>query len=172
MNIERAVKRGIVAIGKYTIYIDGKEVGVYENLVPDEGLNYLLRVGVLGHSQISTWYVALFSGNVDPEPTWTAANFSANASEIVSSTQGYSESSRPAWTPQISSNFVSNANSVATFTIVGSSPVQIRGSALLSSSGKGSTSGILLSAVRYPSAHIVNDGSTFQVRYDLMLHDL
>ena len=174
-EIAYCIKHGLRAKGIYTIFIDGKEVGQYENLVPDEGLIYLLKSGVLGQSQISNWYIALFSGNVNPSSNWTASNFASVASGIISSTEGYSETSRPQWMPNSTtptSPTISNSNSLATFSIVCSSSINIAGAALLSSPTKGGTTGVLLSAVRYNSPHTLNNGSSFQVQYDLMLQDV
>ena len=168
-------RKHIAIVGRHTVHIDGELKGVYENLVPTEGLIYLLRSGVLGQSQITNWFVALFSGNVNPVANWTAANFAANASEIVSSTEGYSETTRAVWTPNTTSPTapsVSNSNSLATFSVVCTTNINISGSAILSSNIKGGTSGILLSAVRYPTPHTVNNGSTFQVGYTIDFQDI
>jgi len=174
-EIAYCIKHGLRAKGIYTIFINGKEVGQYENLVPDEGLIYLLKSGVLGQSQISNWYVALFSGNVNPSSNWTASNFASVASEITSSTEGYSETSRPQWVPNSTtptSPTISNSNAPALFSIACTTSITISGAALLSSPVKGGTSGVLLSAVRYPAPYTMNNGSSFSVQYDLVLQDV
>src|SRR3972149_5905604 len=84
------------------------------NLIPTEGLNYMLGTALTGVAQSSTWYVALFEGNYTPVGTVTAATFPSAATECTA----YTEASRVTWTPgSISAGSVSNTASKAVFTM-------------------------------------------------------
>lgn len=159
--------------GIYDVYIDGVHVGRHKNLVPTEGLNYFLSTGFNLATPETGFYLALFSGAVNPAANWTAANFASNASEIVSTTEGYSNTTRPAWTPgTVSSGTVNNSANRAVFNIVCSSTLNISGAALLTSNVRGGTSGKLLSATRFGTVYTVNNGSSFELAYEIQLSDV
>lgn len=163
------------ARGRYHTFIDGEAVELSDNKIPKEGLIYFLRVGLLGRSQLTNFYMALFSGAVNPADSWTAANFASNANEITSSTEGYSNSTRPQWVPDgtdPADPVIGNLNALATYDIVCSSTLDIAGAAVLSDSEKGGTSGTLISATRFDNVHTVNNGSTFQLGYEIELVDV
>jgi hypothetical protein len=123
-------------------------------------------------SKISTWYLAVFSAAVTPIASWTAANFSSNAAEITSSSEGYSNATRPAWTPgSVSAGVIGNLSSKAVFTIYCTTSINISGAALLSSNTKGGTSGTLVSASRFGTARTVNSGDAFELGYEVELID-
>ena len=148
---------------------DGTE-RIAPNKITIEGFNYLLNVGLKNASQQPNWYLALFSGGFTPTDVLTAATFPASASEIVSGSEGYSESTRQAWTPgTVASGQVDNNASKASFSIVTASSLTIRGAALLSESIKGSTSGVIMSCARFGADEIKNNGSTFQLGYRVKL---
>lgn len=168
-------KGGILARGRYHLFIDGEHVETSSNLIPNEGLIYLLRTGLLGASQLSNFYLAIYSGAVNPQPNWTAANFASNANEITSPTEGYSNANRPQWVPDSTTPatpLMGNLAAKASFNIVCSSTLNISGAALLSSNIKGGTSGALISATRFENVHTVNNGSTFQLGYEVELVDV
>jgi hypothetical protein len=169
------LRGGLLARGKYHVFIDGEHVETTPNKIPAEGLIYLLKTGLLGEAQLTSFYLALFSGAVNPQDNWTAANFSANASEIVSPTEGYSNATRPQWVPDTTTPatpVVGNLASKATYNIVCTSSLNISGAALLSSNVKGGTTGTLISATRFDNVHTVNNGSTFQLGYEVELVDV
>lgn len=167
------VKGGVMARGVYTARVDGEIVGRYHNLVPMEGLNYFLGVGMAGDAAATGFYMALFSGAVSPASNWTAANFAANATEITSSTEGYSNATRPQWIPGApASGVIDNAGNLATYNIVCTTSINIAGAAILTDSAKGGTAGKLISASRFDNVHTVNNGSTFELGYELELADV
>lgn len=160
------------AIGRYTHSVNGLDPITEYNLIPTEGLEHFLDVTLGGASQLTTWYLALFEGNVSPAATWTGANFTANATENTSETEGYSGSNRLTWTPDaVASGKISNAGTVASFTFSTASSVVIYGAALLSAQGRGATSGVLASAIRFASARTLNDGDVLQLTYEVELTD-
>ena len=116
------------------------------------------------------YFLALFSGAAAPAANWTAASFAAAASEIVSLTAGYTNATRPAWTPaNTSTGSIDNMTSVATVTIATSSQLNVTGAAMLTNSSRGGTTGVLVSATKYAAARIFQDGDTYEVGYRLSL---
>jgi hypothetical protein len=103
--------------GFYATRVNGGAWEVTQNLMPNEGLNYLLSLLGSG-TKLPTWYIALYGGNATPASTWTAANFDSNATEIkAASPEGYSESTRVAWVPVLGAQVITNNASAATFTM-------------------------------------------------------
>lgn len=140
-------------------YADG---AVDPNIIPTEGLNHILSILVAGGTQVNPWYVSIFSGNVTPGASLTAATYTATCTEFTS----YSESTRVAYVDgSIAAGAVDNDASRAEFTMSGSGTIY--GGALLSASAKSSTSGTLLAAVRFSSSRAVVSGDTLQVKYTL-----
>ena len=166
------IHRGILASGRYTHSVNGADERVDHNLIPDEGIAYILGTALGATSKISSWYLTVFSGNVSPAASWTAANFTANSSEITSTTEGYSNTTRPIWTAgSVSSGVIGNLSSKASFSIVCTSSVNIAGAALLSSSTRGGTTGVLASASRFLTTRVVYTGDSFELGYEVQLQD-
>jgi len=162
----------IMAKGKYYHRVNGKDLCVDPNLVVAEGILYVLDAALGGTTPITAWYLAPYSGNATPASNWTAANFTSNATEITSNTEGYSETTRPAWTAgSAATGKIGNLASYAQFTIAASAAIDIYGAGLLSSNVKGGTTGTLVSATRFAAARQVNDGDTFELGYEVELTD-
>lgn len=120
------------------------------NLIPTEGLNYMLGATLTGVTQISSWYIALFEGDYTPVAGVTAATFPAAATESTA----YTEATRVAWTPgSISAGSVSNTASKAVFTI--NATKTIYGIAQTSVSTKSATTGVLMSVARFATSKAV-----------------
>lgn len=114
------------------------------NLIPTEGLNYMLGTALTGVGQVSSWFIALFEGNYTPVSTVTAATFPAAATESTA----YDEMTRVAWTPgAIAAGSVSNTASKAVFTI--NATKSIYGIAQTSVSTKSATTGTLMSVALF-----------------------
>ncbi len=78
--------------GIYTHWITGQEFDIRNdhNLIPDEGLNYILNQMMLDASdQVSarTWYVMIHSGTGTPSAALNAANYDGTLSEITSGSE-------------------------------------------------------------------------------------
>jgi hypothetical protein len=128
------------------------------NLMPDEGVRYLLGVAFNNESQWPTFYCGLFSGDYSPYAQQTMANFPTNATEF----SGYEGSARiPCQFSNPANNAISNASNKAVFEINQSGV--IKGCFLATSAPKGATGGILVSAVRQPSPINVLPGGTLSV---------
>lgn len=128
------------------------------NLIPTEGLNYILGASLTGVAALSSWYIALFEGNYTPVAGVTAATFPAAATESTA----YAETNRPVWTAgAISSGSVSNSASKAAFTM--NATKTIYGLAQSSVNTKSSTSGVLVSVARFATAKAVVDTDILNV---------
>ena len=161
-------KQGILAQGEYFDRINGGEWQTTHNLVVNEGLAHLLNVAMGTTAKPAGYYLALFSGATAPAANWTAANFSSVAAEIVSMTEGYTNATRPQWTPKnTSTNSIDNFNAVAKVTIATSSQLTVTGAAMLTNSTKGGTTGTLISASKYAAARVFQDGDEYEIGYRL-----
>lgn len=170
------VHDAIMAKGVYTHSVNGEDEQRDPNIIPAEGIAYILDTALGGVAQIPNWYLAVFSGAVTPNTTWTAANFSANASEIISNVEGYSELTRPAWVPQTTGTtnvgVIDNINSQAVYTIACTTTINISGAGLLSTNTKGGTTGTLASASRFASVRVLNNTDTFRLGYEVEIQDV
>lgn len=159
-----------MASGMYVHDVNGADVRMDPNLVVDQGLTYLLGAGLGNTAKTTAWYLALFGGAVNPAANWTAANFAQNASEIISSTEGYGEATRPIFVPgDAAANAIDNVASKASFTIVTAAQLNVTGAGLLSNNIKGSTAGALVSATRFSSARVLSNGDVFNLGYRVQL---
>ena len=161
-------RQGILVSGEYFDRINGGEWQHTSNLVVNEGLAHLLNVAMGGKAKASGYYLALFGGTTAPAANWTAANFAAVASEIVSMTEGYTSATRPQWTPtDTATNQIDNFTATASVTIATTSQLNVTGAALLTNSTKGGTSGTLISATKYSAARTFQDGDVYDIGYRL-----
>lgn len=160
----------VLAHGVYVHDVNGQDERIDRNLLPDQGLTKMLGVMFGAETQITAWYLAPFSGNVTVLDTWNAANFAANATEITSGTEGYTESTRRAWTPAAAATKNINSNAAkSAFTIATATSLTIRGMGLLSTNTKGGTTGVLASAAKFATARVLQDTDAFNVGYGVTL---
>ncbi len=159
---------GIQFKGEYFHRVNGGEWEHADNLVVNEGISHILNVALGGKAKTAKYYLALFSGSTAPSPTWTAANFAAVASEIVSGTEGYTNATRPEWTPvDTNGNSIDNMAAAAQLTIATTGTLTVTGAALLTNSTKGGTTGTLISASKYPVARTFQNGDIYEIGYRL-----
>ncbi|MFA5976500.1 MAG: hypothetical protein WC859_10115 [Elusimicrobiota bacterium] len=148
-NVEHLRRADLAPEVTNTKMIDGVEYAVLSvenisNLIPTEGLNYMLGTALTGVTQSSTWYISLFEGNYTPVAGVTAATYPAAATECTA----YDEAARVAWTAgSISAGSVSNTASKAVFTMNATKAVY--GIAQTSVSTKSATTGTLISVARF-----------------------
>lgn len=155
----------ILARGVFSISKRGEPDEFTQNLVVNEGLDYILSAATGATAGISNWYIALFTGDVTVQATWTAASFTATATEWTS----YDEAARPAWTPgAVASGGRDSFSSKASFTSSSDTQV-VRGAAMLSASAKSSVSGTLLASSRLSSDKTLDTGEILDVGYGLQL---
>ena len=160
-------KASALASGVYIHDVNGQDEREDANLLPIEGLNHILAVALDGStSKLNSFYLALFSGSYTPVNTITAATFTSGATEITSNTEGYSGTTRPVWTGAApSAGAMDNTASKAAFTIATASSVTIRGAALLSSSVKGGTAGVIISISRFAADRVQYNTDVFNLGY-------
>ena len=155
--------------GAFIDTLNGEDPQLSPNLVVDQGLIHVLNTVFAGAAQVTQWYIGLFSGNVTPQPNWTAANVVANATELT----GYAPSTRPGFTvAPVSAPSLGNAGSEANFAFDASGPYTARGAFLISVSNKGSTTGVLMAATRFAADRAgLNSPDQLGVRYVLTAAD-
>ena len=164
-------KNGILARGEY---FDRVNMGQWDkagnNLVTAEGISHILNVALGAKAKPAGHYIALFSGSAAPQANWKASNFAEVAAEIVSMTEGYTSPTRPQWTPpDTATNSIDNMDAAARVTIATASQLNVTGAAVLTASGKGATTGVLLSAFKYAAQRTFQDGDVYDIGYRFSL---
>ena len=162
-------RNGINVNGEYFARVNG---GDWEkegdNLVVNEGLVHVLNVALGTTAKPAGYFLALFSGSTTPAANWTAASFAAVANEIVSQTEGYTGATRPAWTPATATTgSIDNLASAAQMTIATSGTLNVTGAALLTSSQRGGTTGVLVSASAFAAPRVFQAGDLYELGYRL-----
>lgn len=142
------------------------------NLIVDQGIMKALGVMFYTDTKIASWYLTMFSGATTPGNTLTAANFATTLAEITSTTEGFSNVTRPVWTPSApAANVISNQASKATFNVVATTSIEATGGALVSSDVRGGTSGTLWSAGLFDAPRELFNGEAFALGYQTSLVD-
>lgn len=151
--------------GAFTTWVNDEDEQVDANLVTTQGLTYLLGVALGGVAQLTAWYLAPFSGNVTPTAGYTAAGFTAAATEFIA----YDEATRRLLVPGTITASLSNSASRATFTMsTGVVAQTLYGCGLLSASAKSAITGTCFAATRFASARTgLNAGDVVSAQYDL-----
>lgn len=163
-------RNGIMVAGEYWGRVNrGKWEHEGDNLVVTEGLVHILNVALGSTAKAGNFYLALFSGASAPDANWTAATFASAASEIVSQAEGYTSATRPLWqyTNASGSAQIDNFSDPAELTIATAASLNVTGAALLSSSTRGGTTGVLVSASKFAATRTFQDGDTYELGYRL-----
>lgn len=151
--------------GRFSVAKRGEAPEYSDNLVVNEGLDYILSAAVGATAGIANWYIALFTGDVSVVATWTAATFTSASTEWTS----YDEAARVAWSKgAVASGGVDSFSSKSSFTSSSDTQV-VRGAGLLSASAKSATSGILFASSRLSSDKTLDTGEILDVGYGLQL---
>jgi hypothetical protein len=145
----------LVEVVKDGVVVDSE---VVHNLMPTEGLNYMLSTAIKGTAGLSPWYIGLYEGNYTPVGTDTAAGFPAAATE----TTAYTEATRVEFNEgTVAAGAADNSANRAEFTFNAAKTVY--GGFISSASAKGGVSGVLLSAVRFSSPKVLEIGAVLRV---------
>lgn len=124
------------------------------NLVPTEGLNFMLRAMFKAETVPPAWFISIYEGDYTPMPDVTAATLPGLATEITA----YTPATRPEFVDgPVVDGSTSNAASLAEITFTAAKTVRVL--AMSSAAAKGSTAGVLLSVVRLPSPRAYEIGS-------------
>ena len=160
----------VFATGTYFSDVNGRDAQEHKNLLVDEGLIAMLTDFLANGTSYASFYLALYSGNYTPTAALTGASFAATAGEVVSGSEGYSNTTRPLWTPSGATNdAIDNVANKAAFNIVTASSLTLQGAALMSSSTKGAVSGICVSATKFTAARVVYNTDVFNLAYRVQL---
>ena len=163
MNEERKI--GFV----YTIEhigVDGKVKSVEEvrNLIPTEGLNYILSASLKAASQFPNWYVGLYTANRTPVAGDSMTTFIADCVESAE----YGETSRPiAVFPDVASGALTTSADPTIFTFA--TGATITGGFLTSGVTINSNAGLLISAVKFSSPKVIAAGELLRVPVGIAL---
>lgn len=128
------------------------------NIMPEEGCNHMLAVTAGLVAQNPSWWIGLYKNNYTPVSGDKAATFPAAAGEFTDY-EGTTRKQFIAAAPE--SGVLTNSASKAEF--VFTQDVPVTGGFLASASGKGATTGILWSAVRFNSPKAPGVGGTLRV---------
>lgn len=157
-------KQRVAISGEFVHDVNGLDQRRDGNLIVDEGLQLLLDVNFNSTSAITAWFVGLYSGNVSPVNTWTAANVTSNSTEFTN----YTQSTRVAWTSNgaasIGPNSVSNSSATAQFTI-NTGGGTVWGAFLASASAKSATSGKVNSAAKFAASRTLLAADNLNIGY-------
>ncbi len=163
-------RQSAVAAGFYHHTVNGKDLQIDQNNIPDAAVLDILNVYFGATAKQAAWYLALFAGALNPPDNLTGANFAATMSEITSGTEGYSELTRPQFTPGgAAGGVIGNLSNKAQFSIVTTGSIIVEGAGLLSTSAKGGTSGICASAARFANPRELFNGDDFELGYTVTL---
>lgn len=128
------------------------------NIIPSDGLSFLIRSPFGDVAPVSTFYLGLFRGNYVPTSNTKASDIPSNMIEMVD----YSEALRPEWQRQLEGvATMDNLLNKAEFTIT--QDRTIYGAFLVSDLTKGAGNGLLLSCVRFSSPKPVTAGQTVKL---------
>lgn len=142
--------------------LDGKVVHTQKvhNLVPIEGMNYLLSTGLKAGTAFPAFYFGLYEGAYDPDEGDTAATLPGAATELTA----YAETTRvPLVLGAVAGGAVDNLASPAVFT-GNTASKQAAGAFITSAPAKGATTGVLLSVARFPSLQPLGVGAVLRVK--------
>jgi len=137
-----------------------------KNIVPYEGLNYLINAGLKGSAQETAWYCTLFKNNVVPSLSDTAATALGSGGTYgeVTDSDVEPQTNRPQVVfGAVSNGVVDNSANSVSFTVLPAS-LTVYGAVLVSSQAKLSTSGVLLGAKLFSQArNLVQDDILYLV---------
>ena len=138
-----------------------------ENIIPDVGRDYMMTASLLSGSQYATWYLGLYTAARTPLVTDTLATLLADA--VEEETYDVTAGARPTLVNDpLSGGLFSNAGTPNEFDF-NTSGATVRGGFITSGLTRGSTAGLLLSAVLFPTPKVVAIGETLRVTAGIQL---
>jgi hypothetical protein len=158
------------AFGHYWEIVNGKLVNVFHNALPTEGLNNCLNTWLGATAKPAAWYLGLYATAINPAAGWTAANVVATAGEITSAVEGYTQATRPVFTPNAAAAGVCDSvGSEAQYTIATATELLVEGCFLISDNVRGGTTGKLGSAARYPLTRHLQNADDYRLGFRVTL---
>ena len=163
-------RQGVLVAGEYFDRVNGGSWQRTRNMIVGEGVAHILNVAFGSTAKPAGYFLALFSGSAAPAANWSAANFAAAASEIVSMTEGYTSPTRPAWvSANTNTSAIDNLAAAASVTIATAGQLNVTGAAMLTNSTRGGTTGVLVSATKYAATRVFQNGDVYEIGYRLSL---
>lgn len=155
---QRAYLGGVIGISR-----NFGPVELADNLVVQQGRDYLLNCGLNAGPQLSAWYIVPFATNTVVPDNLTSANFNATLTEFTN----YTQTQRQTWqTDGSSSGVITNSAHIATITIGGGAQTAVYGAGLQSQSAKSANTGVCFSAALAPTAKTgLEAGETLSFTY-------
>lgn len=139
----------------FVVTENGEEVSreVSRNLIPADGMAFLVRSPFGDVAPINTFYLGLFRGDYIPTSATKATDIPGNMIEFVD----YEEAQRPLWDRAFDGGAtMDNEDSKSVFTAT--QDRLIRGAFLCSDPTKGGNSGLVLSCVRFATPKQLSPG--------------
>lgn len=156
--------------GSFLTDVNGQDDRLLPNTFTTEGLIYFLGTALQGKAQTTAFYLAPFSGNVEPDDTITGANFKDRQTEFTA----YSEATRVAWdipSDDLEVASIDNAASLATITISAANST-IWGWCLLTNQVKSATTGKAIACFKDVTARSnLQIGDKVNVNYGVAASD-
>lgn len=158
-------KAGALATGWFVHDVNGQDIRFDKNKLVNEGMVHMLGVTLSNTAQKSAWYVGLFSANVTPAATVTAASWVADLTEFTN----YDEAARPEWVEgAAANNSISNTNNKAAFTIATGGGT-VNGAVLISSQTKSGVDGTLMAAAKFSASRTLLATDVLNIGYTVSL---
>lgn len=134
------------------------------NLIPTAGLNYIVSAAMAGGAQFSTWYLGLSETAYAPVAGETMTTIMTNAPECTT----YAGGARKTLTPgAVAAGLYSNTASPAEFVFSGAATIRVGFMSTVATHA--STTGLLISAVQFPSPKVMATGETLKVTAGVQL---
>lgn len=142
-----------------TLYPDRtrKDITVIKNILPDVSITYLMGTGYTGQSQLTDFYIGLYEDAYTPVVGDDMTSLLGATTEASDYTGGV----RLDLTGILANGVFSNIASPAEFEFTADKTV--RGGFIANSSVIGNVSGVLQSAVEFPTAQVLETGFILRV---------
>lgn len=138
-----------------------------ENIIPDVGRDYILTSSMLSGSQYAAWYIGLYKDAYTAVEGDTLTTFLANANECI--TYDTAGDNRLTLTPDaLADGLFSNNGTPAEFDF-NTQGETIRGGFITGTQSRLSSTGLLLSAILFPTPKVLALGETLRVKAGIQL---
>jgi hypothetical protein len=138
-----------------------------ENIIPDPGRDYIMNASLLNGAQYSTWYIGVYTQARVPERLDTLATLLADG--VEEETYDVTAGARPTLVNDpLSDGLFSNVGNPAELDF-NTSGATVRGGFITSGLTRGTTTGLLLSAVLFPTPKTLAIGETLRVKAGIQL---
>ena len=160
-------RQGLTAAGVFRHRQNCRDERIDPNVLALAGLSNILSVYFAQASAAAAFYSAPFSDNEEPANTLTAANFNSTLTEFTN----YTQTARPTWAKDAEAGqVIANATTPARFTIAPGGGT-VWGAALVTSSAKSGTGGLLVCCAKFAAARVLLEGDNLDIEYAITAAD-